>query len=142
MGLPLGSPIDHEQRLEFHAPGAAFVKQSLGPSDDPSRRFGFSTNHFLTPDGRGGTQYCWLVSLDWPNPDPEHLELFRKGVVEIIAQDKVAIEGQQRNLDLLRGKPFDPPQRSVPFDHTALLSRRILNRMVGAAPAPQVQAAE
>jgi phenylpropionate dioxygenase-like ring-hydroxylating dioxygenase large terminal subunit len=141
MGLPLGAPMDHNQRLEFHAPGSAFVKQSVYPSGERHRSYGFSTNHFLTPSTPKSTQYIWLISLDWPNVDPEILETFRKGVVAIIEQDRIAVEGQQVNLDLLRNKPFDPPQRSVPFDRTALASRQVIRRM--ASPEPQgVQAAE
>jgi hypothetical protein len=117
------------------------VKQSVYPSGERHRSYGFSTNHFLTPSTPKSTQYIWLISLDWPNVDPEILETFRKGVVAIIEQDRIAVEGQQVNLDLLRNKPFDPPQRSVPFDRTALASRQVIRRM--ASPEPQgVQAAE
>ncbi|MBN9475558.1 MAG: hypothetical protein ABS43_05380 [Bordetella sp. SCN 67-23] len=129
MGLPLGAPMDHDQRFEFRAPSAVCIRQAVWASQAPERRYPFSTTHFMTPDGCGATHYWSWVSLEWEGVDPATLERMDRGAREVADQDVIALEAQQALHDRLRDGAVAHGAVSVPFDAGSLLTRQVLARM-------------
>ena len=129
MGLPLGSPMNHDQRFVYRAPGVVCVHQVISSIEHPEQRFSFSTNHFVTPDGLDKTHYTWVICLSWENVSDDVLRTMHVGAADVAAQDVVALELQQKNLQHLRAYQVPSPAISVPFDSGALLSRQVLKKL-------------
>ncbi len=129
MQLPLGAPMDHEQRFEFHAPSAVCIRQLVWNPDTPEVRYPFTTSHFMTPDGNGATHYWSWVSLEWDHVAPATLQRMDRGAREVANQDVVTLEAQQLMHEQLQRNAVETSTVSVPFDGGSLLSRQVLARM-------------
>ena len=131
MGLPLGAPMNHDQRFVYRAPGVVNVHQVISSVQNPEQRFMFSTNHFVTPDGLDKTHYTWVICLSWEGVSDDVLRTMHVGAADVADQDVVALELQQKNLQHLRDYQVSSPVVSVPFDSGALLSRQVLRKLAG-----------
>jgi vanillate O-demethylase monooxygenase subunit len=137
MQLPLGGPMDHEQRFEFRAPSSVCIRQSVWAPNAPSRKYPFTTSHFMTPDGEGATHYWSWVSLEWEGVSADTLARMDRGASEVAEQDVFALEAQQALHAQLQRQAIRPVIVSVPFDRGSLLSRQAISRLVGQEQARQ-----
>lgn len=96
-------------------------------------RWGFVVYHAMTPETETTTHQFWTVAGRRDMVPPEREQLFSDQMHNVLGEDLVVYEAQQRAIDLdpdAVGRDANP-RGTIPADEPLLAMRRILRRMYG-----------
>ena len=130
-GLGSDKPVDRQDWGDFWAPsihvGGTDV---LNPDPEPDARKRYNTRivHAVTPDGRGGSHYWWMVAQDFGADNPEQIAATGAFIHSVFSEDKTVIEAIQEIVDTdVRGSGV--VEISTRADEVTVKARRLVDAM-------------
>jgi hypothetical protein len=141
--------FDRWQLSEFYAPGYFLINNGSGRcgwrSEATDRihtqgEWGFQVYHGITPETAHSTHQFWALAHEWSAVPPEGRSEFYAQAQQVVQEDLVVYEAQQRSLDTdLRGASAENVHSTVAIDadRGLLHARQIVRELMGEATPPR-----
>nr|WP_281720130.1 aromatic ring-hydroxylating dioxygenase subunit alpha [Nitrosomonas nitrosa] len=120
--------VDRWQRIEFSPPTYVIIDAGAVPAGSDDKRRGIDTRvvNIITPETECSTFHFWAFVRDFKIDDRELTEYIAKAIAHTFNEDKILIDGQQRNATAR------PDQRMLDnnADLGVVYARRIIARLL------------
>ncbi|MEQ9641164.1 MAG: aromatic ring-hydroxylating dioxygenase subunit alpha [Alphaproteobacteria bacterium] len=136
-GIEREAKVDRWMVLDFSPPSMVTLDIGVQPAGQGAmqgkRNSDVTTYNLnaITPESERSTHYFWAQAQNFTNGDRTLAELDFRLVRKAFEEDKMIIEGQQKNIDLAP----DTPRLNIATDGGGLLARQIVDRLIAAEQA-------